>query len=111
MSDVLERPAIVQAGIVDCDIHPTMKSKSELYPWLAERWRKHLEEYGAQPRVPFTTGTQYPKAAPATADQRADVLSEPLRGVGDPGAIDPGTIDPGAIDPRAVRPRNLDVPL
>ncbi len=76
MSDVLERPndettGAVKAGIVDCDIHPTMKSKTELYPWLAERWRKHLAEYGAQPRVPFTTGTQYPKAAPATARRDA----------------------------------------
>ena len=58
MSEVLSRAGVVaRAGIVDCDIHPTMRSKSELYPWLAERWRIHLEEYGHQVRIPFTSGT------------------------------------------------------
>ena len=66
MSDVL-----VRAGIVDCDIHPAMRSKSELDPWLPERWRKHLAEYGHQVRIPFTSGTQYPKSAPATARRDA----------------------------------------
>jgi predicted TIM-barrel fold metal-dependent hydrolase len=42
-----------------------------LHPWLPERWRKHLAEYGAQARLPFSTGTQYPKAAPATARRDA----------------------------------------
>ena len=69
MSEVLDRAAggAVRTGIVDCDIHPTMKSNRELFPWLAERWQRHLADYGMQPRMPFATGTQYPKAAPATA--------------------------------------------
>ena len=69
MSEVLERArkSDVRTGIVDCDIHPTMRSNKELDPWLPAEWRQHLAEYGSQPRIPFCTGTQYPKAAPATA--------------------------------------------
>ena len=70
MSEILEQ-AQVRAGIVDCDIHPTMRSKKELDPWLPERWRRHLAEYGHQVRIPFTSGTQYPKSAPATARRDA----------------------------------------
>ncbi len=73
MSEVLDRAAGsgIRTGIVDCDIHPTMRSNKELFPWLAERWQKHLADYGSQPRIPFSTGTQYPKAAPATARRDA----------------------------------------
>jgi predicted TIM-barrel fold metal-dependent hydrolase len=73
MSDVLARSAgpAIRAGIVDCDIHPTMRSKADLHPFLPARWRSHLASYGLQPRMPFTVGTQYPKAAPATARRDA----------------------------------------
>ncbi len=73
MSAVLDgsKTAATRTGIVDCDIHPTMRSQAELHPWLPERWRTHLAAYGLQARVPFTTGTQYPKAAPATARRDA----------------------------------------
>jgi uncharacterized protein len=73
MSEVLVRETTrkIGTGIVDCDIHPTTRNRSELHPWLPERWRKHLAEYGAQARLPFSTGTQYPKAAPATARRDA----------------------------------------
>jgi uncharacterized protein len=73
MSEVLARETSrnIGTGIIDCDIHPTTRNRSELHPWLPERWRKHLAEYGAQARLPFSTGTQYPKAAPATARRDA----------------------------------------
>jgi uncharacterized protein len=73
MSEVLVRETTrkIGTGIIDCDIHPTTRNRSELHPWLPERWRKHLAEYGAQARLPFSTGTQYPKAAPATARRDA----------------------------------------
>jgi uncharacterized protein len=73
MSEVLVRGTTrkIGTGIIDCDIHPTTRNRSELHPWLPERWRKHLAEYGAQARLPFSTGTQYPKAAPATARRDA----------------------------------------
>jgi predicted TIM-barrel fold metal-dependent hydrolase len=73
MSEVLARETArtISTGIIDCDIHPTTRMRSELDPWLPERWRKHIAEYGAQARLPFSTGTQYPKAAPATARRDA----------------------------------------
>ena len=41
MSEVLDRSETspIRTGIVDCDIHPTMRSQSELHPWLSEQWR------------------------------------------------------------------------
>jgi uncharacterized protein len=73
MSEVIDRAKThtIGNGIVDCDIHPTIRSPADLHAWLPERWRRHLAEYGAQARLPFTTGTQYPKAAPATARRDA----------------------------------------
>jgi uncharacterized protein len=58
-------------GIVDCDIHPNMRSPKDLNPWLATEWQRHLTTFGAQARVPFTSGTNYPKAAPDTARRDA----------------------------------------
>jgi uncharacterized protein len=73
MSEILERTAAAKTrlGIVDCDIHPTMQSLTALNPWLPLRWQRHLAEYGPQVRLPFTTGTNYPKAAPQTARRDA----------------------------------------
>src|SRR6195952_451366 len=59
------------SGIVDCDIHPNMRSPKDLNPWLATEWQAHLATFGAQARVPFTSGTNYPKAAPDTARRDA----------------------------------------
>ncbi len=65
------RPAAVRTGIVDCDIHPNMRSPADLHPWLAPQWRQHLASFGAQARLPFVAGTNYPKAAPDTARRDA----------------------------------------
>jgi len=32
---------------IDCDIHPTPSSRKAFHPYLSERWRRHLEEYGS----------------------------------------------------------------
>jgi predicted TIM-barrel fold metal-dependent hydrolase len=115
MSDVLDRATEtpIRAGIIDCDIHPTMRSKAELDPWLPERWRRHLAEYGHAVRIPFTSGTQYPKAAPATA--RRDAW--PPAG-GPPGSdlafmqaqlLDPNDIAVGVLAPLAASARNTDL--
>ncbi|RWF05589.1 MAG: amidohydrolase [Mesorhizobium sp.] len=34
------------AGIADCDIHPELKDRYGLHPYLSKRWRDHLDEYG-----------------------------------------------------------------
>jgi predicted TIM-barrel fold metal-dependent hydrolase len=115
MSEVLARETTrkVGTGIIDCDIHPTTRNRSELHPWLPERWRKHLAEYGAQARLPFSTGTQYPKAAPATA--RRDAW--PPAG-GQPGSdlafmqtqlLDPNDTAVGILSPLHGSARNTDL--
>jgi predicted TIM-barrel fold metal-dependent hydrolase len=60
-----------RVGIVDCDIHPNMRASNELFPWLPKQWQQHLAEFGAQGRVPFISGTHYPKATPDTARRDA----------------------------------------
>jgi predicted TIM-barrel fold metal-dependent hydrolase len=115
MSEVLVRETSrnIGTGIIDCDIHPTTRNRSELHAWLPERWRKHLAEYGAQARLPFSTGTQYPKAAPATA--RRDAW--PPAG-GPPGSdlafmqtqlLDPNDTAVGILSPLHGSARNTDL--
>jgi hypothetical protein len=115
MSEVLARETSrnIGTGIIDCDIHPTTRNRSELHPWLPERWQKHLAEYGAQARLPFSTGTQYPKAAPATA--RRDAW--PPAG-GPPGSdlafmqtqlLDPNDTAVGILSPLHGSARNTDL--
>jgi uncharacterized protein len=70
-TEIAESGPTTRQGIVDCDIHPNMRSASDLNPWLPKRWQRHLAEFGAQARIPFTTGTNYPKATPDTARRDA----------------------------------------
>ena len=76
MSITLDAPATAapqatRVGIVDCDIHPNMRSAADLNPWLPTRWQRHMALFGAQARLPFVAGTNYPKAAPDTARRDA----------------------------------------
>lgn len=41
-----ETPA--EHGIVDCDLHNNLDSTRDLYPYLSQRWRDHLDEFGAR---------------------------------------------------------------
>jgi predicted TIM-barrel fold metal-dependent hydrolase len=52
--------------IVDADIHNELPSPDALYPYLAERWRRHHAMFG----LPGFAGTSYPRANPRAA--RAD---------------------------------------
>jgi predicted TIM-barrel fold metal-dependent hydrolase len=38
-----QRPALEKAGIVDCDVHNELDSPRDLFPYLAERWRRHID--------------------------------------------------------------------
>jgi uncharacterized protein len=38
--------APARAGLVDCDVHNELDSVRDLFPYLAARWRRHLEELG-----------------------------------------------------------------
>ena len=68
MSAVLERPVEAQAslGIIDCDIHPYMKTKNDLDPYLSARWRKHLAEYGKFNAGIYADRGTYPRFSPNT---------------------------------------------
>lgn len=51
--------------VVDCDIHPTMKSPAELTKFLPERWRKHHAAFGTRvPASPYASAVPYPRMLP-----------------------------------------------
>src|ERR671936_1587686 len=45
-------------AIIDCDIHPALKSPKALHPYLSERWRTHHETFGDR----GFAGAYYPRA-------------------------------------------------
>ncbi len=106
----LKRPDVAaetRLRIVDCDIHPAMRSAAELDRFLPERWRQHRREYGGRLRQPFTATYPYPKATPALS--RRD--SWPPDG-GPPGSdlefmraqhLDAHDIEYGMLQPLTVR--------
>ena len=38
--------AAAKLAIVDCDIHPAFRKPSDLYPFMAARWREHMTTFG-----------------------------------------------------------------
>ena len=67
MSEVLEDRPATQASklrIIDSDIHPTLRSEADLNPFLAERWRRHIAEYGKLGRGPYAARNTYPRFQP-----------------------------------------------
>jgi predicted TIM-barrel fold metal-dependent hydrolase len=52
------------ANIVDCDIHPAVRSMADLEPWLEQRWIAHFREYGALRNQHYTSGAGYHKSQP-----------------------------------------------
>lgn len=68
MSDVLQETVLAPAArlkVIDCDIHPMLRSSKALHPYLSQRWRDHLDSYGARTRQPFIGSPPYPKSTPA----------------------------------------------
>jgi uncharacterized protein len=59
--------AVVATGLVDCDVHNQPASDAALRPYLAERWRRHLERFGTRARHGLAQGYPYPKSAPLAA--------------------------------------------
>ena len=73
MADVLERTHAPSASpkaaksrlrVIDCDIHPSLNSKAEIFPFLPRRWQEHMKTYGDHLRTPFTSTTPYPRSSP-----------------------------------------------
>src|SRR4029453_2120291 len=52
-----ERPTRTRRALIDCDFHNELDSIKDLYPYLSQRWRDHLDAYGA--RGP--AGAYYPR--------------------------------------------------
>src|SRR5207302_10385944 len=63
----LRMATVIATGLVDCDIHNTPASDARLRPYLPERWRRHLERFGARARHGLAQGFPYPKATPGAA--------------------------------------------
>lgn len=73
MSEILERTAGHDAKlrIIDSDVHPSLRSDADLHPFLSERWRRHIAEYGKLDRAPYANRIAYPRLAPNTARRDA----------------------------------------
>jgi uncharacterized protein len=50
-------------AVIDCDIHPALKSPKALHPYLSERWRRHRDTIGDR----GFAGSYYPRANPNAA--------------------------------------------
>src|SRR6185503_10943068 len=50
-------------SVIDCDIHPNLKSPKALHPYLSERWRRHRDTIGDR----GFAGSYYPRANPNAA--------------------------------------------
>jgi len=79
MSDVAEpkaaAPARVRArlDIVDCDIHPVARKRSDIYGFMPKHWREHVETYGPRGTQPFLGSGHIPRVQQARLDSMPDV--------------------------------------
>jgi uncharacterized protein len=58
-------------GIIDCDIHPNLKSPAALNPYLPLRWQQHMAAYGGSGHGPHAIAGAYPLYSPGTARRDA----------------------------------------
>jgi len=105
-TEVLERKTArkdTALHVIDCDIHPTMGSLSDLNPWLAKRWQRHIVTYGEFVRQGLSKTLSHPRMYPAVS--RADTWP-PTGGL--PGShlpfmqqqhLDPNGVDFGVLQP------------
>ncbi|HET8996184.1 MAG TPA: amidohydrolase family protein [Acetobacteraceae bacterium] len=111
--DVLNRTGVQPAAstklaIADCDVHPRPAGagiggiSKQLYPYLSQRWREHVETFGIQYRQPWEKGSAYPKGQPQAC--RIDAWPEG----GQPGSdlafmakqhLDPNNVALGILNP------------
>jgi predicted TIM-barrel fold metal-dependent hydrolase len=66
MVTTLQQPVTLrrsELAVIDCDIHPALKSPKALHPYLSERWRQHRDTIGDR----GFGGSYYPRANPNAA--------------------------------------------
>src|SRR5260221_13080161 len=66
MVTTLQQPQTLrrtELAVIDCDIHPALKSPKALHPYLSERWRTHRDTIGDR----GFGGAYYPRANPNAA--------------------------------------------
>ncbi len=51
--------------LVDCDVHHALRSPKDLYPYLSQHCRTHLDTYGSRRPTPFGASAPFFKSAPA----------------------------------------------
>ena len=61
-----ETPARTRRALIDCDFHNELDSIKDLYPYLSQRWREHIDTYGT--RGP--AGAYYPRFMDHREDAR-----------------------------------------
>lgn len=67
-------------ALIDCDIHPALRSPEQLRPYLSRRWWEHLTTFGRRPRHGFAQGVPYPKLVPDAARRDAYPATGPAGG-------------------------------
>ncbi len=65
-----EERSPARLGIVDCDIHPAVKTGADLGKHMPQRWREHFAMFGSHLRQAYSGSQAYPRMSPDTA--RAD---------------------------------------
>jgi predicted TIM-barrel fold metal-dependent hydrolase len=65
------RPADAKLNLIDCDIHPKVRSLEDIRPYLSSRWWDYLQTYGQRVRHGFAKGFPYPKSQPQAARRDA----------------------------------------
>jgi predicted TIM-barrel fold metal-dependent hydrolase len=56
--------------LVDCDIHPRLRTPADLKPYLPARWWEHHVTYGRRVRHGYVKGHPFPKAHPVDGMRR-----------------------------------------
>jgi len=112
---VRETKAAQRLAIVDCDIHPAPKSLKDVYQFLPERWREHMQTFGEHIRHGLTGQLPFPRMA--ASGMRLDSFPED----GPPGSdlglmrtqlLDPNGVEHGmlvALSKGGMEERNLDL--
>ena len=98
-----------RAAIIDCDVHNELDSLKDLYPYLSQRWRTHLDTFGLR----HPNSGYYPRFM----DNREDARPPSGRRAGSDVAfmrehyLVPYNVAYGVLNPLTPAPATLDLEL